>query len=176
MHHLHAYCSLNVLSRANIVSGNVIRANHHFWITLEAFSLRGNLGEVLNSTFFLIFIYLFVCLFLAVLGLRCHTRLFSCGEWGYSLLWRMGFSFAGFSCRHWASIVVARVLSSCSPEALEHRLRELWHMGFAVSGDASIFRDQGLTHVSWWPQADSLPPRKPRFHFLALLKVQISRT
>ena len=59
MHHLHAYCSLNVLSRANIIGESAIGAKHHFHVALETFSL-GEMGEVLNSTFFFKNLYLFI--------------------------------------------------------------------------------------------------------------------
>ena len=71
------------------------------------------------------FIYLFIYLFLAVLGLRCCARAFSsCGERGLlfiavhrlliavaSLVGSMGSRRMGFSsCGTWASVVVARGL------------------------------------------------------------------
>ena len=70
------------------------------------------------------FIYLFVCLVLAVLGLRCHTG-FSLvvKNGGYSLVAEHEFLFAVASLvGTQASIVVAHVLSSCSSKALENRL------------------------------------------------------
>ena len=82
------------------------------------------MGEVLNSTSFFKNFYLFVCLFLAVLGLRCHTGFSLVVENGdYSLVAEHGLLFAVASLVGTrASIVVARVLSSCSSKALEHRL------------------------------------------------------
>ena len=60
-----------------------------------------------------------------MLGLRCHTGFSLAVEsGGYSLVVENGLLFAVASLVDtWASIVVARVLSSCSSEALEHRLR-----------------------------------------------------
>ena len=63
-----------------------------------------------SSSLFLIFfnINLFIYLFLAALGLHCCARAFSsCGEWG--LLFSCGARALGA----WASVVVARGLSSC---------------------------------------------------------------
>ena len=63
----------------------------------------------------------FIYLFLAVLGLRCCVLSFcSCGKWASYC--------GGFSCCRscalgaWASVVVARGLSSCGSRALERRL------------------------------------------------------
>ena len=78
--------------------------------------MTGRRGLVFFVCFFL---YLF--LFLAVLGLRCCVRAFSsCGE--------LASHCGGFSCcgaralGAQASAVVARGLSSCGSWALEHRL------------------------------------------------------
>ena len=59
-----------------------------------------------------------------MLGLRCHTGFSLAVEsGGYSLVAEHGLLFAVASLVDTrASIVVARVLSSCSSEALEHRL------------------------------------------------------
>ena len=70
---------------------------------------------------YLVFISLFIYLFLAALGLRCLEWAFpSCGEQATHC--------GGFSCcgawvlGAWASVVVARGLSSCGSWALECRL------------------------------------------------------
>ena len=72
-----------------------------------------------------IFFFLFH-LFLAALGLLCCAQAFSsCGEWG---LLFVAVRRGGFSCCRaralgtWASVVVARRLSSCGSWALECRL------------------------------------------------------
>ena len=64
---------------------------------------------------------------MVVLGLRCCTRAFSsCGKWGCCGMRASHCS--DFSCFRtqalgvWASVVVARGLSSCGSRALEHRL------------------------------------------------------
>ena len=70
-------------------------------------------------------IYLFSYLFLAALGLRCYVQAFSsCGEWGTTLHCSAPASCCGdFSCcgaqalSVWASVVVARGLSSCGSRA-----------------------------------------------------------
>ena len=75
------------------------------------------------------FIYLFL-FFLTVLGLRCCARAFSsCGERGLLFVAVHGLLIAGAtlccSARALgaqASVVVARGLSSCGSQALEHRL------------------------------------------------------
>ena len=73
--------------------------------------------------------FLKIYLFLAALGLRCCTRVFSsCGEQGLFLVVVPSFSLGGFSCcgaralGAWASVVVARGLTSCGSRALERRL------------------------------------------------------
>ena len=69
-----------------------------------------------------IFIYLFVCLFMAALGLHCCVQAFSsCSEWGLFFVAVRGLLIAV------ASLVVehrlqARRLSSCASWALERRL------------------------------------------------------
>ena len=67
---------------------------------------------------------------MAVLGLRSFVRAFSsCGEGGATLCCVVQASHcSGLSCCKaqalgaWASVVVARGLSSCGPRALEHGL------------------------------------------------------
>ena len=70
-------------------------------------------------------IYLFIHLFLVVLGLCCCMDFFSsCSEWGLlGLLIVVTFLVAehGLS-GMWASVVAAHGLSSCGSQALEHRL------------------------------------------------------
>ena len=69
-------------------------------------------------------------LFLAALGLHCCAWAFSsCGERGATLRCGVWAShYGGFSCcgawalGMWASVVVARGLSSCGSRALDHRL------------------------------------------------------
>ena len=88
-------------------------------------------ADVANSFFFFLnkFIY-FIYLFLAALGLGCCVQAFSgCGERGATLRCGVQASHCGgFSCCRaralgaWASVVVARGLSSCSLWALEHKL------------------------------------------------------
>ena len=75
------------------------------------------------------FIY-FIYLLLAALGLRCYIQLsLVAASGGYSSLWCSGFSLRWFSCcgawalGTWASVVVARGLSSCGLRALESRPR-----------------------------------------------------
>ena len=66
------------------------------------------------------FIYLF--LFLAVLGLCCCARAFSsCGELGYSLLWCMGFSLRWLLLL-WSTGSRRVGFGSCGSRVLEHRL------------------------------------------------------
>ena len=73
---------------------------------------------------------LFIYLFLAALGLQCCARAFSsCSERGATLHCGAWASHCGgFSCcgaqalGAWASVVVARGLSSCGSRALECRL------------------------------------------------------
>ena len=98
----------------------------------------------------------FIYLFLAVLGLRCHAGFSLVVESrGYSLVAMHKLLFAvafvvehGLECA-WASVIVARELSSCDSWALEHRLNSCgtwvyllwWHVG------SSQIRDR--THMSW---------------------------
>ena len=79
----------------------------------------------------LVFVFvLFIYLFMAALGLRCCMQAFSsCGERGATLHHGVRASHCrGFSCFGapavgvWASVVVARGLSSCGSQALERRL------------------------------------------------------
>ena len=63
--------------------------------------------------FFKIYLFVLFILFLAALGLHCGAQASHC---------------SGFSCcgaralGAWASVVVARGISSCGSQALEHRL------------------------------------------------------
>ena len=77
---------------------------------------------------FCLFIYLFIYLWLHwVFVAACGLSLVAASG-GYSYLRCTGFSLGGFSCCGvWAlgvraSVVVARGLSSCGSQALEHRL------------------------------------------------------
>ena len=83
-----------------------------------------------DSCSFFFLISLFIYLFLAVLGLCCCAQAFSsCGKQGLVFIAVHGFLIAVSSlcCRAWvigtwASVVVARGLSSCGSRAPEHRL------------------------------------------------------
>ena len=67
--------------------------------------------------FFLTFIYLY--LFLAVLGLHCCMQAFSsCSEWGILCCGSQAYNWGGLSC--WGGQVLGAGLSSCSSWALEH--------------------------------------------------------
>ena len=67
--------------------------------------------------FFLTFIYLY--LFLAVLGLHCCMQAFSsCSEWGILCCGSQPYNWGGLSC--WGGQVLGAGLSSCSSWALEH--------------------------------------------------------
>ena len=74
--------------------------------------------------------FLFLFLFLAVLGLHCYMRAFSsCDKWGllfiavHGLLIEMAsLCYGAWSLGTRASVVVAHGLSSCGSQALEHRL------------------------------------------------------
>ena len=73
-----------------------------------------------SSDLFNKFIYLFIYLFLAVLGFRCCAWSFSsCGEWG--LL---------FVVVHGLLIVVASLVAEHELQALG--LQQLWHVGSVV--------------------------------------------
>ena len=80
-----------------------------------------------HSSFVVIILNLFVCLFLAALGrLRCVRAFSSCGKSGHSLVVVRGLvAVAPLVVKHglsgtWASVLAARGFSGC--EALEHRL------------------------------------------------------
>ena len=105
---------------------------------------------MLDSTGFIFFLYLFICLLLTALGLRCCTQAFSsCGKQG--LLF----------------IVMCRLLIAVASLATEHglwalRLQQLQYTGLVVvmhrascSVACRIFPDQGsnLCPLCW--QADS---------------------
>ena len=80
--------------------------------------------------FFLLNFYLFIYLFLAVLGLRCCARAFSsCGERGLLFVAVHGllFAMASLVVEHglqgtWASVLVVCRLSSCGSQTVERRL------------------------------------------------------
>ena len=82
------------------------------------------------ANIYIFFINLFICLFLAALGLRCCARAFSsCGEQELLFVAVHGLLTAVASLRcgaralgAQASVVVACGLSSCGSRALEHRL------------------------------------------------------
>ena len=77
------------------------------------------LSEKVCVLFFLIFKNLFICLFLAALGLHCCASAFSsCGEWG--LL---------FVAVHGPLIAVA---SPAAEHGLQAWLQQLWHVGSVV--------------------------------------------
>ena len=96
-------------------------------------------GQILNESineqkdilhFILLFKNKFIYLFLAALGLRCCTQAFSsCGERGllFVVVHGLLIAVASLCCGAralgaWASVVVARGLSSCGSWALELRL------------------------------------------------------
>ena len=73
------------------------------------------------------FIYLFIYLFMAALGLHCWGQAFSSyGERGLLFIAVRGLLnvVASLGAEHglWASVVVVRGLSSCGLRVLEHRL------------------------------------------------------
>ena len=70
---------------------------------------------------FFLYKFIFIYLFLTVLGLRCCARAFSsCGNWAS---YCSGFSCCGARALGMqASVVAARGLSNCSSHALERRL------------------------------------------------------
>ena len=107
------------------------------------------------ESLFLLLINLFI-LFLAALGLRCCAWAFSsCGEQGLLFVAvRWASHCSGFSCCGawalgvWASVLVARGLSSCSSRALERRLRSCGARAYLLCGMWDLpgsSRDQ--THV-----------------------------
>ena len=80
-------------------------------------------------------------LFLAALGLRCGARASHCGGFSCWAAWALG---------TWASVVVARGLSSCGTWAsvvVAH--------GLSCSAACGIFPDQGLNPCPLHWQADS---------------------
>ena len=98
-----------------------------------------------------LFTYLFICFF-AVLGLHCcmgfspvvmsGRLLSSCGMWASHC---NGFSCCGAgSLGHTASVAVVHGLSSCSSQALEHRLSTCGTWAWLCCGiwDSSRIRDQ----------------------------------
>ena len=74
-----------------------------------------------SSLFFFLIFYLFYFLFLSALGLRCCV-------WAFSSCGAQASHCSAFSCwgaqalGAWASLVVARGLSSCGSQDLERRL------------------------------------------------------
>ena len=107
------------------------------------------------SLFFIFKIYLFIYLFLAVLGLRCCVRAFSsCGERGATLRCGAWASHCGgFSCCGaralgvWTSVVAAHGLYSASSVVVAH--------GLSCSMACGIFPDQGSNPCLLHWQADS---------------------
>ena len=88
---------------------------------------------MIPSEVYLIFLYIIYFIFyfwLCWVFVAAHGLFSSCGEWDHSLLRCAGFSsrWPLLSCCEarakgtWASVVVARRLSSCGLRALEHRL------------------------------------------------------
>ena len=111
---------------------------------------------------------------MAVLGFCCCTQAFtSCGEWGLLFLAvrRFLIAMASLCCRAWAlgtraSVVVARGLSSCGSQALEHRisscgarvylLRSMWDLpGPGIEPVSPVLADGFLTTA---PPGKSLVP------------------
>ena len=97
----------------------------------KAFSFRSEgLSFSLISCYLSNFFFKLIYLFLAALGFRCCTQAFSsCGEWGllFDAVCGLLIVLASLCCRARAlgtraSVVVACGLSSCSSQALEHRL------------------------------------------------------
>ena len=81
-----------------------------FCLSEKLFTLPSNLKD--NFSEWSIFFFLKI-LFLAVLGLCCGTRASPCSGFSCCGAWALG---------AWASVVVARGLSSCGSRALERRL------------------------------------------------------
>ena len=79
--------------------------------------------------FFSLFLRLFICLFLAVLHLRCRMGFFQVQWEGFSLQW----------------------LLLWSTDSRVHGLQSLWHVGFSCSTAHGIFPDQGsnLCLLQW---------------------------
>ena len=114
------------------------------------------------KVFFLI--YLFICLFLAALGLRFFAQAFSsCGERGLLFVVVCGLliAVASLCCRAWAlgaqaSVVVAR------------GLQQLWHVGFSSCGSwalecrlSSCGAQAQLLHSMWDLPGPGLEPMSP---------------
>ena len=126
----------------------------HFRINCLAYTVQVFvvLGFFSINLFILLFYFIYL-LFLAALGLCCCVWAFSsCGEQGllFLLRWLLllqsaGSRHAGFSsCGTWASVVVARRLSSCGSRALERRLSSCGLVALRPVG-SSWTRDR--THV-----------------------------
>jgi len=107
----------------------------------------------------------YLCIYLlAVLGLCCCTGFFSsCREWGLVSSCGCGLliAVASLVAEHWlwgpwASVVLARELSSCGSWALEHKLSgcDVWGNYCVACGN---FPDQGLNLSLLLWQVDSYP-------------------
>ena len=91
-------------------------------------------------------IYLFIHLFLVVLGLRCCVRAFySCGEWGYSSLRCVGLSLS------WPLLLQSTSSRRAGSVVMAH--------GLSCSAACGIFPDQGSNPCPLHWQADSQPLR-----------------
>ena len=130
-----------------------------FWSHLP--SAQASQWLRLHISFFF-FLVIFIFLFLAALGLRCCARaLSSCGELGATLRCSAWASHCGgFSCcgaralGAWASVVVARGLSSCGLQAPERRLSSCGAR-LSCSAACGILPDQGSNPCPLNWQADS---------------------
>ena len=115
---------------------------------------EGEVGIRLGSLSRSFFIFNFIYLFLTALGLRCYVQAFSsCGEWGLLFAAVCGLLIAVASrCRArglgvWASVVVARRLSSCGTRALEHRLGSCGARALVAPRHVGSSQTRARTHV-----------------------------
>ena len=124
------------------------------FLTVKTKTILNSLKETVSlyeiTSIFSYYLFMFVCLFMAVLGLRCSERTFSsCGERG--LLF----------------VAVCRLLIAVPSLVAEHglqarRLQQLWNVasvvvahGLSCSAACEIFPDQGQNPYPLHWQADS---------------------
>ena len=150
---------LNNLSLSN----KVVEEQDHLWLVLPTYDTDGYVATTLCCPSLVFKKYLFICLYLAMLGLHCCLSFcLVAGSRGHSLVAvHELLPEVAFLVQHglWAgqaSVVLAHRLSGRSSQALEHGPVVVAH-GLNCSAACRIFQDQWSNlHIVHW-QVDSLP-------------------
>ena len=144
----------------------------HIWTTTY-FCMAHKLRKVFTCLFiFLKYLFIYLFLLLAALGLRCCAQSFSsCGEQRLLCCGARASHWGSFSCYGAralgvrASVVVTRGLSSCGLRALERKLCSCGCTGLLAPWSVGRSQTRAWTRVSCIGRQilNPAPPRKSRF-------------